>query len=337
METNPSQSSGNSKAKRNKSKFPSMHEAVGLRSTQTTEQEQEQEHHHHHHHHHHQQPSAKSTTTTTTTIIPNHNPDTTSTPSMTAPPPLKTPRRFLFIASIGNPRPYRTTRHSAGHILLEALTPLLPRRVPLVGTSPNNGNIINPLFYKTYTSPSYMNESGPKLLRNFQSWLSSTQTEIYQKIVQPGNVLSTDPTSGATAAAEWHLRGADPTTLRNFSPTLVILHDELEAPLGKVRVKRGGPEKASLRGHRGLISSFESLRGKGMYPPNPKKNVLGAGVDLSVLRIGVGIGRPETRDRGGVAKYVLSEMSEQELKAVRAAAGPVLEVLVDELYRDGAE
>ncbi|GAQ45365.1 peptidyl-tRNA hydrolase [Aspergillus niger] len=331
MDTNPSQRSGNSKAKRNKSKFPSMHEAVGLHSAQTTEQEQEQEHHHH------QQPSAKSTTTTTTTpIIPlNHNPDTTS-PSMSTPPPLKTPRRFLFIASIGNPRPYRTTRHSAGHILLEALTPLLPRRVPLVGTSPNNGNIINPLFYKTYTSPSYMNESGPKLLRNFQSWLSSTQTEIYQKIVQPGNVLSTDPTSDATAA-EWHLRGADPTTLRNFSPTLVILHDELEAPLGKVRVKRGGPEKASLRGHRGLISSFESLRGKGMYPPNPKKNVLGAGVDLSVLRIGVGIGRPETRDRGGVAKYVLSEMSEQELKAVRAAAGPVLEVLVDELYRDGAE
>ncbi|PYH74046.1 aminoacyl-tRNA hydrolase [Aspergillus vadensis CBS 113365] len=326
MDTNPSQSSGNSKVKRNKSKLPSMHEAVVLRSAQTTEQEQEQEEDHHHH-----QPSAKSTTTT---VPLNHNPDNTS-PSMSAPPPLKTPRRFLFIASIGNPRPYRTTRHSAGHILLEALTPLLPRRVPLVGTSPNNGNIINPLFYKTYTSPSYMNESGPKLLRNFQSWLSSTQTEIYQKIVQSGNVLSTDPTSDT--AAEWHLRGTDPTTLRNFSPTLVILHDELEAPLGKVRVKRGGPEKASLRGHRGLISSFESLRGKGLYPPNPKKNVLGAGVDLSVLRIGVGIGRPETRDRGGVAKYVLSEMSEQELKAVRAAAGPVLEVLVDELYRDGAE
>ncbi|GAA89894.1 peptidyl-tRNA hydrolase [Aspergillus luchuensis IFO 4308] len=333
MDINSSQSSGISKAKRNKSKFPSMHEAVVLHSAQTTEQEQEQEGHHHH------QPSAKSSSTTTTLPL-NHNLNTTSptpSPSMSTTTPLKTPRRFLFIASIGNPRPYRTTRHSAGHILLEALTPLLPRRVPLVGTSPNNGNIINPLFYKTYTSPSYMNESGPKLLRNFQSWLSSTQTEIYQKIVQPGNVLSTNPESDATAAAEWHLRGADPTTLRNFSPTLVILHDELEAPLGKVRVKRGGPEKASLRGHRGLISSFESLRGKGMYPPNPKKNVLGTGVDLSVLRIGVGIGRPETRDRGGVAKYVLSEMSEQELKAVRAAAGPVLEVLVDELYRDGAE
>ncbi|GLA52002.1 aminoacyl-tRNA hydrolase [Aspergillus niger] len=342
MNTNSSPSSGNNKAKQSKSKFPSMHEpaaaavaAVVLHSTQTTEQEQE----------HHQLPSAKSTTTTTTTITLNHHPDnssstSTSTSSMSPPPPLKTPRRFLFIASIGNPRPYRTTRHSAGHILLEALTPLLPRRLPLVGASPNNGNIVNPLFYKTYTSPTYMNESGPKLLRNFQSWLSSTQTEIYQKIVQPGNVLSTNTTphdAASDAVAEWHLRGTDPTTLRNFSPTLVILHDELEAPLGKVRVKRGGPEKASLRGHRGLISSFESLRGKGLYPPNQKKNVVGAGVDLSVLRIGVGIGRPETRDRGGVAKYVLEEMSDRELKAVKAAAGPVLEVLMDELYRDGAE
>ncbi|GKZ18692.1 aminoacyl-tRNA hydrolase [Aspergillus brasiliensis] len=335
MDMSPSLPSGSSEAKQSQSKFPSMHEpaAVVLHSTQTTEQEQE-----------HHQPSANSTiTATTTTIItPNHIPDNSS-PSMSAPPRLKTPRRFLFIASIGNPRPYRTTRHSAGHILLEALTPLLPRRLPLVGTNPNNGNIINPLFYKTYTSPTYMNESGPKLLRNFQSWLSSTHTEVYQKIVQPGNVLAnttTTTTADAPAAEEWHLRGTDPTTLRNFSPTLVILHDELEAPLGKVRVKRGGPEKASLRGHRGLISSFESLRGKGLYPPNAKKSAgggAGAGVDLSVLRIGVGIGRPETRDKGGVAKYVLAEMSAEELKAVRAAAGPVLEVLVDELYREGAE
>ncbi|PYI10058.1 putative peptidyl-tRNA hydrolase [Aspergillus sclerotiicarbonarius CBS 121057] len=242
---------------------------------------------------------------------------------------LKTPRRFLFIASIGNPRPYRQTRHSAGHILLEALVPLLPARAPLISSLSSNG----PLFYKTWHSPSYMNESGPKLLRQFQSWLSSTQTETFKNLVQRGHVRAVATPDHQTPTPEWQIRGVDPGSLRQFSPTLVILHDELEAPLGKVRVKRGGPEKASLRGHRGLISAFESLRGKGLYPP--KK---GAAVpDLSVLRIGVGIGRPETRNRGDVADYVLKDMSPAELAAVRAAAAPVMEVLADELYWEGGD
>ncbi|PWY85693.1 hypothetical protein BO94DRAFT_535827 [Aspergillus sclerotioniger CBS 115572] len=235
---------------------------------------------------------------------------------------LKTPRRFLFIASIGNPRPYRQTRHSAGHILLEALTPLLPARAPLVSSLSSNG----PLFYKTWHSPSYMNESGPKLLRQFQSWLSSTQTETFKSVVQRGHVrvvATPERQHPEWQHPEWQIRGVDPVSLRQFSPTLVILHDELEAPLGK---------KASLRGHRGLISAFESLRGKGLYPP--KKGGLG---DLSVLRIGVGIGRPETRNRGDVADYVLAEMSPAELAAVRAAAVPVMEALADELYREGGE
>ncbi|KAF7596270.1 aminoacyl-tRNA hydrolase [Aspergillus hancockii] len=136
-----------------------------------------------------------------------------------------------------------------------------------------------------------------------------------------------------TEKAEWQRRGIDPQLLEHFNPTLVILHDELEAPLGKVKVKRGGSEKASLRGHRGLISVMESLRGKGLYPPR-----MGLGDrsgDLSVLRIGVGIGRPSTRNRGDVADYVLKEMDAKELSAVRAAAGPVLDILADEIYREG--
>lgn len=112
------------------------------------------------------------------------------------------------------------------------------------------------------------------------------------------------------------------------------LHDELEAPLGKVRVKRGGPEKASLRGHRGLISVMESLRGKGLYPPRTGQAAQGANAGLSILRVGVGIGRPSTRTRNDVADYVLTEMNASELAAVRAAAVPVLDILADELYRE---
>ena len=248
---------------------------------------------------------------------------------------VKTPRRFLFIASIGNPRPYRQTRHSAGHILLDALIPLLPNRFPLVSTKhqPSAG----PLFYRTWYSPSYMNESGPKLVRQLKNWISTTQTEILGKVVMQGNVALSKTTEAADLEnPEWQRRGTDPQLLRSLAPTLVILHDELEAPLGKVRVKRGGPEKASLRGHRGLISIMESLRGKGLYPPRTSPGENRSHEDLSVLRIGVGIGRPSTRDRGDVADYVLTEMNNTEMAAVRAAAGPVLDILADEIYRGGS-
>lgn len=201
------------------------------------------------------------------------------------------PRRLLFIASIGNQKPYRFTRHSAGHVLLDALLPLLRSRFGAVDQ-----------YYTTYYSPSFMNESGPKLVRNLNKWLSQAD-----KLVGPPRTgFEVPPPIGVPA-------------------TLVILHDELEAPLGKVRVKRGGPEAASLRGHRGLISSFESLRGKGMYPVK-------RGRDLSVLRVGVGIGRPESRENNAVADYVLSEMGAGERAAVQRAAEPVVSVLEDEFY-----
>lgn len=139
-----------------------------------------------------------------------------------------------------------------------------------------------------------MNISGPKLVKMLQKWLSS--------------------------------RNNLPATL---PATLVILHDELEAPLGKVRVKRGGPENASLRGHRGLISVFESLRGKGLFPARGKE------VGFDVLRVGVGIGRPVGREKDDVARYVLTEMEGREVDAVARAAESVVGVLEEEMCRVG--
>jgi PTH1 family peptidyl-tRNA hydrolase len=250
--------------------------------------------------------------------------------------PLKTPRRFLFIASIGNPRPYRTTRHSAGHLLLDALIPHLLPRIPLVSAATSAPQ---PLFYKTWHSPSLMNVSGRKLVRELQRWMATAQTDILERVVQAGHVRVEQPESDVSvpdpATSSWQRRGIDPRTLRQLEPTLVILHDELEAPLGKVRVKRGGPEAASLRGHRGLISVMEQLKAKKLYPPAQSRGGGGGGAGgLSVVRIGVGIGRPDSREKGSVADYVLTEMNPRELAAVRAAVGPVLDILEDELYRE---
>lgn len=221
-----------------------------------------------------------------------NNTKPTNAPETTMPDLTKPANRILFIASIGNPAPYRTTRHSAGHILFESLVPLLPTRFSL---TPNHmlSDAEQAVFYKTWKSPSYMNESGGKLVRRLHKWISTIDT-------------------------------------RQRKPTLVILHDELESPLGKVRVKRGGAEAASLRGHRGLISIMEVLRGKGLYPPRtPAENT-----GLSIMRVGVGIGRPDSRERESVADYVLTKMSPKELAAVQAAADPVVELLLQELYRE---
>lgn len=227
--------------------------------------------------------------------------------------------RLLFIASIGNQAPYRSTRHSAGHILLDALKPLL--RTSLTSNAP---------FYATWYSPSFMNESGPKLARQLQKWLKAQDDLGRSALSSPAHT---------TSPANTYEYG--------FPATLVILHDELEAPLGKIRVKRGGPESASLRGHRGLISTFESLRGKGLYPSTAgkmqsKSSGHKRGKDaplpreLSVLRIGIGIGRPDSREKNAVADYVLTEMEETELMAVRRTAEPVLGIIEEEFsWRDG--
>lgn len=220
------------------------------------------------------------------------------------------PRRLLFIASIGNQGPYRRTRHSAGHLLLDALAPLLRARLAAVAP-----------LYTTWYSPSFMNESGPKLVRQLEKWLGQQDGAIAQS-------LGTEQRPGTGAPA-----------------TLVILHDELEAPPGKLRVKRGGAEQASLRGHRGLISVLESLRGKGMYPIRGQNASSGSGSrragkdvplprDLSILRVGVGIGRPSGREKNAVADYVLTAMDGKELEAVQRVAEPVVEVLEEEIYRD---
>lgn len=207
-----------------------------------------------------------------------------------------TPLRPLFIASLGNPKPYHQTRHSAGHILLDAIRPLLAARFP---PSPS----FSP--YELWRSPALMNVSGPKLVRQLSAWMSSTRS-----------AAAIDPSQS-------------PLRSNYFRPTLVLLHDELEAPLGRVKVRRGGPEKASLRGHRGLVSVMQSLRGKGLHPPSAST---GPG-RLSIMRVGVGIGRPSSRGSSDVADYVLTEMDQGEMAAVRAAAGPVVDLLVAEVYR----
>ncbi|HLC06650.1 MAG TPA: aminoacyl-tRNA hydrolase [Candidatus Babeliales bacterium] len=79
---------------------------------------------------------------------------------------------------------------------------------------------------------------------------------------------------------------------------ILVVHDELEKPFGKVETRTGG----SHRGHNGLRSIMEAC-----------------GADFHRLR--VGIGRPENKE--DVPNYVLSNFSKTEV------VEPIIDTAVD--------
>jgi len=105
--------------------------------------------------------------------------------------------------------------------------------------------------------------------------------------------------SGSGVAAAWRQFIKD---TRGEDARLVVVHDELELAPGQIKVKSGS---ASTKGHNGLKSINEVLRG------------------VAYTRIGVGIGRPESREADVVAGYVLRKMSAQERAKVEGSVGRV--------------
>ena len=86
---------------------------------------------------------------------------------------------------------------------------------------------------------------------------------------------------------------------------LLVVHDELDLPLGRMRIRKGG----SSGGHNGINSIIDSL-----------------GNQQDFLRMRVGIGRDKN-----VVDYVLGEFNENEKevleKVIESAASAVLELL----------
>jgi peptidyl-tRNA hydrolase, PTH1 family len=179
------------------------------------------------------------------------------------------PSSRLLIASIGNPAPYLSTLHSAGHTVLYALSTALS--LPLQKSSRDwaHGLLAHGEEWTLWASPVAMNVSGSAVAAAWKTFLSQSR---------------------AAAAGEGEER-------------LVVLHDELEAPLGSVKVRSGS---ASAKGHNGLKSIRERMPG------------------VEYTRIGIGIGRPESRSPEVVAGYVLRKMTREERGKIEGAVGGVL-------------
>lgn len=111
--------------------------------------------------------------------------------------------------------------------------------------------------------------------------------------------------SGPAVATAWKTFLRDLPNEDRTRAKLVIVHDELESPLGKIKAKIGG----SAKGHNGLKSCVSSLGG------------------MTFTRIGIGIGRPESRDSRDVANYVLRKMSVMEEQKVNQSVEEVVRIL----------
>jgi PTH1 family peptidyl-tRNA hydrolase len=84
---------------------------------------------------------------------------------------------------------------------------------------------------------------------------------------------------------------------------VVVIHDELDLPAGKLRIKTGG----GAGGHNGIKSII-------------------AHIGENFRRIRIGIGHPGTKDRERVINSVLGDFSKAEMQWV----GPLLDIIVAE-------
>ncbi|KAF2184702.1 peptidyl-tRNA hydrolase [Zopfia rhizophila CBS 207.26] len=226
-------------------------------------------------------------TSSTSTSVKQRKPKISIPPSLTSPmPPGK--NFALLVCSLGNPTPtYTNTLHSAGHTILSQIQQrglYQPFHRSLAGglTSTPNTTSYNFNVFKGYTKS--VSGSRPVLddEDDFTLWQSPSLMNV----------------SGKAVAQAWKKWSAE-MRREGREGRLVVVHDELESALGKITVKDGG---SSARGHNGLKSCQASLGG------------------VKWWRVGIGIGRPESREPNVVANYVLSKMNGRERDAIEGAA-----------------
>ncbi|KAF2750070.1 peptidyl-tRNA hydrolase [Sporormia fimetaria CBS 119925] len=195
----------------------------------------------------------------------------------------------LLVCSLGNPgTQYARTLHSTGHMILENL-----QRANFEPWTKGLSGL--------YAAPAFAASGRRLTLTGFKSeaptgWMKGQDDFTLWQSQKFMNV------SGPSVAEAWK-RFAANQRAQGLEPRLVVVHDELEAALGQVSLKAGS---ASPRGHNGLKSVQKSLG------------------SLKWWRIGVGIGRPESRDPNVVSKYVLRKMSNSEYDKIYAATQNVL-------------
>ncbi|EON66597.1 hypothetical protein W97_05843 [Coniosporium apollinis CBS 100218] len=170
-----------------------------------------------------------------------------------------------------------------------------------------------PLYSRTLHSAGHVLLQELRVVLSFPAFEASKPLGkglVSQNLANPDNpwCLWQSPslmnTSGVALAAAWRHWQLQ-REREGRAGVLVVLHDELEKGVGEVKVRTGG----SARGHNGL----KSIQAK--MPQTP------------FVRVGIGIGRPESREPSDVARYVLRKMTDREEAAIGDVVGVVIGTL----------
>jgi peptidyl-tRNA hydrolase, PTH1 family len=183
-----------------------------------------------------------------------------------------------LIIALGNPGPqYERTRHNFGFMVAQAI----------------------------------LEQATGRKSMNLKTLQSGGDFELYSLTLGGVNCLLTRPQtfmnlSGRAAAKIMGRHGVAPVSM-------VVLHDELDLPLGRMKLKRGG----GSNGHRGIESIVECTGSE------------------DFLRLRLGIGRPQYS--ADVAKYVLESFDETEFLDVTTVCQAALKGLTLLFRRGQAE
>ena len=202
----------------------------------------------------------------------------------------------LLIASLGNPPPYHSTRHSAAHLVLKSLQqslslpPFVSKHKSYGGGHISNGTDVGRPEFTLYQSAVQMNVSGAPLLK---AWRHFSQ-------------LSDG--AGRTAG-------------------LIVLHDEMETAPGNLKVRYAG---GSAKGHNGVKSVQQALQSAGLINSNTL-----VGLGKRFVKVSIGIGRPagDTRTSKDVSAYVLGQLTSREKDGLEKCALELEGVLFQEMAR----
>ncbi|KAK9388806.1 peptidyl-tRNA hydrolase [Lipomyces mesembrius] len=183
------------------------------------------------------------------------------------------PYRNLLICSLGNPGlKYAKSRHSLGHILLDFLIADHHRQLERVHS--------------------------PSLDGDLTEGISSLNTDLLSQRIAMFKPCTYMNVSGMAIANAWKWSQKK----YGQSSLLVILHDELGLPVGKLKMKVGG----SSKGHNGLKSIATYIA------PD------------QFTKFGIGIGRPDSRSPEVVADYVLRNVPPSDMTVIMDQVYPQL-------------
>eukprot|EP00064_Thunnus_orientalis_P017222 superscaffoldBa00003605_g17302 len=122
-------------------------------------------------------------------------------------------------------------------------------------------------------------------------------------LLRPRLLMNINGVSVAKAAGKYGVKPED----------VLLVHDELDKPLGKIAVKYGG----SARGHNGVRSCIDCLQ-----------------TDV-MLRLRVGIGRPTGKT--SVERHVLSRFSSEEQKVLDSVLVQSVDLLLAQLSQEDSQ